>query len=323
VLLAWGTDLIRETNREGAERWSNAYAKGHQAGSHVKDPFNLRLNAYRVLLTRGREATVIFVPRDPRLDLTAAWLQAHGVKMLDEHSSSRDRTSQAEPGDAPDAPTPPAKTAKDASEPREHVLDGVTYVWTGTRWYNKKTFLTPPSVVLTQLNELVEVRHELIPKAVAPRPVKSGVVGSVPDVAVGAVFPNRKALREAGIHRPLQAGICGTGKTGAESIVLNGGYEDDVDTGDEIIYTGHGGNDPATGQQVADQTLTGTNLSLVRSCEWGFPVRVVRGWNEPGGLGPKAGYRYDGLYRVEKYWEERGRSGYKIWRFRLVPAEST
>jgi DUF2075 family protein len=251
VLLAWGTDLIREGNVVGAERWSDTRARRYQQPQRIVDSFNLRLNAYRVLLTRGREATVIFVPQDSRLDLTAAWLQAHGVKMLDEHWSNRERT----------------------------------------------------------------------PNLIVPCPVRSGVVGAVPDVAVGTVFANRKALREGGIHRPLQAGICGTGKTGAESIVLNGGYEDDVDSGDEIIYTGHGGNDPASGQQVADQSLTGTNLSLVRSCEWGLPVRVVRGWNEPGDLGPRAGYRYDGLYRVEEYWEERGRSGYKIWRFRLAPFE--
>ena len=103
--------------------------------------------------------------------------------------------------------------------------------------------------------------------------------------------------------------------------MLNGGYEDDKDALSEIVYTGHGGNDPNTGQQVADQTLTGTNLSLVRSCDWGRPVRVVRGWREPGGLGPRAGYRYDGLYRVVDYREERGKSGHKIWRFRLVPLE--
>jgi putative restriction endonuclease len=205
------------------------------------------------------------------------------------------------------------------SKQSEHVLDGVTYVWTGSRWYNKKTFLNPPSSVLARLNELVEVPHEVVPDLPTPRPVKAGVIGAVAEVTPGMVFPNRKALREAGIHRPLQAGICGTGDTGAESIVLNGGYEDDVDTRAEIIYTGHGGNDPASGQQVADQTLTGTNLSLVRSCEWGLPVRVVRGWREPSGLGPKAGYRYDGLYRVAEYWEARGRSGHKIWRFRLVP----
>ena len=28
-------------------------------------------------------------------------------------------------------------------------------------------------------------------------------------------------------------------------------------------------------------------------------------------------YRYDGLYRVARYWEELGRDGFKIWRFRL------
>jgi hypothetical protein len=74
--------LIRELDQEGAERWSNAYAKGHQRASHVKDPFQLRLNAYRVLLTRGRDATVMFIPPDAKLDRTAAWLQAHGVKVL-------------------------------------------------------------------------------------------------------------------------------------------------------------------------------------------------------------------------------------------------
>jgi DUF2075 family protein len=324
VLLAWGTDLIRELDHQGVERWSDAYAKRHQRGSHVKDAFNLRLNAYRVLLTRGRDATVIFVPQDPRLDVTAAWLQAHGVKMLGEPRADRVLVRKTDPSEAPSAP--PKESAvgrKDArSDQLEHVLDGVTYVWIGRRWYTKKTFLTPPSVALTRLNELVEAPREVIPRATARGSVRPGVIGAVAAVVIGSLFPNRKALREAGIHRPLQAGICGTGETGAESIVLNGGYEDDIDSRDEIIYTGHGGNDPSSGKQVADQTLTGTNLSLVRSCEWGLPVRVVRGWREPGGLGPKAGYRYDGLYRVSEYWEERGRSGFKVWRYRLVPFEA-
>ena len=79
VLLAWGTDLVR---RLDDDRWSNARAKGHARGTHVKDPFQLRLNAYRVLLTRGRDCTVIFVPPLAELDATAAWLQAFGVKVL-------------------------------------------------------------------------------------------------------------------------------------------------------------------------------------------------------------------------------------------------
>jgi hypothetical protein len=54
-----------------------------QAGLHVRDPFNLRLNAYRVLLTRGRDCAVIFIPPMTQLDDTAAWLQECGVRMLD------------------------------------------------------------------------------------------------------------------------------------------------------------------------------------------------------------------------------------------------
>jgi hypothetical protein len=94
VPLAWGTDLIRVAGpgagalfptgaSSAGERWSNELAKQHARSAHVKDPFRLRLNAYRVLLTRGRDAAVVFVPPDPRLDLTAAWLQGHGVKVLD------------------------------------------------------------------------------------------------------------------------------------------------------------------------------------------------------------------------------------------------
>ena len=44
--------------------------------SHVRDPFQLRVNAYRVLLTRGRDGAVIFVPPLTELDATAARLQA-------------------------------------------------------------------------------------------------------------------------------------------------------------------------------------------------------------------------------------------------------
>jgi len=84
VLLAWGTDLMRVDDGAGG-RWSNARAKRHARGVHVKDPFKLRLNAYRVLLTRGRDGTVIFVPPIAELDLTAARLQAFGVKVLHSH----------------------------------------------------------------------------------------------------------------------------------------------------------------------------------------------------------------------------------------------
>ena len=69
---------------------------------------------------------------------------------------------------------------------------------------------------------------------------------------------------EAGVHRPPVGGIHGREKEGAYSIVLSGGYEDDVDNGDSFYYTGSGGRDltgnKRTAEQSCDQTLTRMNL---------------------------------------------------------------
>jgi putative restriction endonuclease len=34
-------------------------------------------------------------------------------------------------------------------------------------------------------------------------------------------------------------------------------------------------------------------------------------------------YRYDGLYRITAHWQETGKSGFRIWRFRLERILST
>ena len=77
TLLAWGTDLIRS-----ASAWSNQHAKQYQNPREVRDPFRLRRNAYRVLLTRAREALVVFVPPIPMLDETFGYLRASGFRPL-------------------------------------------------------------------------------------------------------------------------------------------------------------------------------------------------------------------------------------------------
>ena len=78
------------------------------------------------------------------------------------------------------------------------------------------------------------------------------VFGNIDNIKVGDVFESRKALAKAGIHNPLMSGISGTGE-GACSIVLSGGYEDDVDDLNYILYTGQGGQDKPGGKQVSDQ----------------------------------------------------------------------
>lgn len=50
-------------------------------------------------------------------------------------------------------------------------------------------------------------------------------------------------VSQAGVHRPHVAGIHGRERDCAYSIVLSGGYEDDIDNGDEFMYTGSGGRD--------------------------------------------------------------------------------
>ena len=149
-------------------------------------------------------------------------------------------------------------------------------------------------------------------------PMAERIFGHVPGYPEGSAFGLRAELSEAGVHRPTMAGISGSERDGADSIVLSGGYEDDQDLGDEIIYTGHGGRDPRTGAQVSDQSLSRANLALAKSSLEGLPIRVVRGSRHVSPHSPEDGYRYDGLYAVDDYWHDVGRSGFLIWRFRLL-----
>ena len=143
--------------------------------------------------------------------------------------------------------------------------------------------------------------------------------GELPGVPIGTSWVTRQEASQAGVHPPTMGGISGTKAEGADSIVVSGGYEDDEDSGDELIYTGAGGNDPDSGKQIADQTLDQPgNAGLATSQLEGLPVRVVRGANGDPSFSPTAGYRYDGLYRVADHWSKVGKSGHRIWRYKLV-----
>lgn len=139
------------------------------------------------------------------------------------------------------------------------------------------------------------------------------MLGSVKGVNEGDTFKDRPALHAAGVHRGLQAGIGG----GGFSIVLSGGYVDDVDEDDVIIYTGQGGRDPNTGRQEADQELSRGNRQLAENYYAGNPIRVTRKIE----YGPKKSdyfYQYGGLYRIDCFWCERGKDGFRVYRYRLV-----
>lgn len=142
--------------------------------------------------------------------------------------------------------------------------------------------------------------------------------GTPDGVNVGRLFVDRRELHVANVHRPLQGGISGSGAAGADSIVVSGGYIDDEDHGDYLIYTGHGGKAPNGPRQIKDQSPASPgNAGLITSMVQGFPVRVVRGKHRNSPFAPPSGYLYSGLYSVTRWWMQKGIDGFQIVRFRL------
>ncbi|KAM3655157.1 E3 ubiquitin-protein ligase UHRF2 isoform 2-T2 [Ammospiza maritima maritima] len=168
--------------------------------------------------------------------------------------------------------------------------------------------------------------------------VPSNHYGPIPGVPVGTTWKFRVQVSEAGVHRPHVGGIHGRSNDGAYSLVLAGGFEDEVDRGDEFTYTGSGGRDLSGNKRIGehsfDQTLTHMNRALALNCDaplddkngaesknWraGKPVRVVRSskGRRISKYAPEEGNRYDGIYKVVKYWPEIGKCGFLVWRYLL------
>jgi hypothetical protein len=79
TLLAWGTDFIRKNGV-----WDDSFAMKFQRKNAIRNPLQLRRNAYRVLLTRGREGSVICLPHSLKeLDETHAFLLECGCEDMD------------------------------------------------------------------------------------------------------------------------------------------------------------------------------------------------------------------------------------------------
>lgn len=153
------------------------------------------------------------------------------------------------------------------------------------------------------------------------------IVGPIPGVYVGDVFLFRMELCVIGLHMQIQAGIdylpksrCSNGEPIATSVIVSGGYEDDMelDDGDVIIYTGHGGQEKNSSRQICDQKLVGGNLALERSMHYGIEVRVIRGMKYEGSAsGSGKVYVYDGLYRIVDCWFDVGKSGFGVYKYKL------
>ncbi|KAK1278485.1 Histone-lysine N-methyltransferase, H3 lysine-9 specific SUVH1 [Acorus gramineus] len=161
------------------------------------------------------------------------------------------------------------------------------------------------------------------------RATKGKRIGGIPGIEVGDLFFFRIEMCLVGLHTPVQGGIdYMTSKfdDGEEpiaiSIVTSGGYEDEDDDPNILIYTGQGGSTYREGKQADDQKLERGNLALERSLRRGNLVRVTRGVRD---LTTPAGriYFYDGLYKVQQLWMDKGKTGFNIYKYKLerVPGQ--
>ncbi|XP_057506716.1 histone-lysine N-methyltransferase, H3 lysine-9 specific SUVH1-like [Actinidia eriantha] len=150
-------------------------------------------------------------------------------------------------------------------------------------------------------------------------------VGAVPGIEVGDIFFFRMELCLVGLHAPSMAGIDYMSlkisldeEPVAVSIVSSGSYEDNVEDGDILIYSGQGGV-LRRDKNVTDQKLERGNLALEKSLHRGNEVRVIRGMKDEASQSGKV-YVYDGLYKIQESWVEKGKSGCNVFKYKLIRA---
>ena len=70
-IVAWDTDFTYNT------KWNDNYPN-----NKAKNSLELRKNSYRVLLTRGRDGMILFIPNDYKLNMTFDFLKNNGCTIL-------------------------------------------------------------------------------------------------------------------------------------------------------------------------------------------------------------------------------------------------
>ncbi|WAL62695.1 DNA/RNA helicase domain-containing protein [Thermocoleostomius sinensis] len=71
-IIGWGNDL----------RWQESTWVTTSRQRQVRDPLRLRLNSYRVLLTRGRDGFIVFIPPDANMNQTYEVVRSAGLRLL-------------------------------------------------------------------------------------------------------------------------------------------------------------------------------------------------------------------------------------------------
>ncbi|KAK8483640.1 hypothetical protein V6N13_062626 [Hibiscus sabdariffa] len=146
-------------------------------------------------------------------------------------------------------------------------------------------------------------------------------IGAVPGIEIGDIFFFRMELCLVGLHSQSMGGIDYIkgdleGELVALSIVSSGGYDNDAEDPDILIYSGQGGN-AGRDKEASDQKLERGNLALEKSLHRGNEVRVIRGLKDAIHQSTKI-YVYDGLYKIQESWMEKAKSGCNMFKYKLL-----
>lgn len=183
---------------------------------------------------------------------------------------------------------------------------------------------------ILQLEEVKDVTRRSFTKAGSVmmdhdlRANKVKRIGHVPGIEVGDLFFFRIEMLLVGLQAQSVSGIdYMTVRFGDEedpvavAVVSAGGYENDDEDVDVLIYSGQGGSGKNDKKQTDDQKLERGNLALEKSLHRGIDIRVIRTAKDTGNPGNKI-YVYDGLYKIDKSWVEKAKSGFNVFKYRLV-----
>ncbi|XP_020101873.1 histone-lysine N-methyltransferase, H3 lysine-9 specific SUVH1-like [Ananas comosus] len=147
-------------------------------------------------------------------------------------------------------------------------------------------------------------------------------IGSIPGVEIGDIFYFRIEMCVVGLHAPSMAGIDymtarfdHQEEPVAVCIVSSGGYENADDDVDVLVYSGQGGNNRY--EEKHDQKLERGNLALEKSTYRKNEIRVVRSAKDPNCQTGKI-YIYDGLYKIQDAWKEKSKSGFNVFKYKLL-----
>lgn len=135
-----------------------------------------------------------------------------------------------------------------------------------------------------------------------------GKLARIPSIPV-------RAWTDTSIQGARISGISGTITSGAYSIIISGAYESvDEDFGNTVFYSG-------PGSATVTNTETAVSNNGTRALSMSFKsqndIRVLRSSGAKWDGSPRAGLRYDGLYKVKDITTAKNKKNGAYLRFRL------